>query len=413
MQTATRTAKIHDITDGLRTDKTRQEYRRAFNAFFSYTKLKSMEKLLEMDPQDIEELIIEYLYEYLTKQKHLKYSSITLYKSAILHFFIINRITLNKDWISKLVRPDTDNNQEGPAARVEELEDRAYTDEEIQKLLAASDERFRVVFLLLAATGMRIAAVAELKVGHLRKFNNPLGINSYLIRVYGSSAKQDRYYCFSTPELTEAIDSYLYAFRRRLGEEITPDSPLIREQFDIEDTWAAKHLVKPISRKSYDKMISRFMKKAGVTFPTVVEVGSMRTLRRREVAQTMGFRKRAMTKMIQAKVDYDCREYLIGHKRSRGLNVSYDRTSEEDRFTEWSKAINLLTIDPNQRLQQENQDLKTVQAEELKAVKLQIERMKDWMKFSFKQIVEWTRPLDPKLAENIELNSLQLDEPEV
>ena len=95
-------------------------------------------------------------------------------KAAILHFFIINRITLNKDWISKLVRADTDSTHDG------EQEDRAYTDEEIQKLLAAADERFKVVFLLLAATGMRIGAIAELMVGHLCKFGNQLGINSYL-----------------------------------------------------------------------------------------------------------------------------------------------------------------------------------------------------------------------------------------
>lgn len=46
-------------------------------------------------------------------------------------------------------------------------------------------------------------------------------------------------------------------------------------------------------------MIARFMKKAGLSFPTVIETSSKRTLMRRPVAQTMGFRKRAMTKMIQ------------------------------------------------------------------------------------------------------------------
>jgi site-specific recombinase XerD len=363
--------KIHDITDGLRTDKTREEYCRAFNAFFRYTKLTSKEELLKLDPQDIEELIIEYLTEYLLKQRHLKYSSITLYKAATLHFFVINRITLNKDWISKLVRrPDTDNNL-GAAAT--EVEDRAYTDEEIQKLLAAADERFRVVFLLLAATGMRIGGVAELMVGHLSKFSpNPLGINSYLIRVYQQSSREDRYYCFATPELTEAIDSYL-DYRKRFGEAINPDSPLIREQFDIEDPWAIKHHVKPLARKTYDKMIARFMKKAGLSFPTIIETGSKRTLKRRPVAQTMGFRKRAMTKMIQAKVDYDCREYLIGHKRSRGLNVSYDRTSEVDRFIEWSKAINLLTVDPKLRLEIKIQKLESerITKEDLEEIRRQ------------------------------------------
>lgn len=218
---------------------------------------------------------------------------------------------------------------------------------------------------------MRIGAIAELRVGHLSKFSNPLGINSYLIRVYHQSAKDDRYYCFVMPELTEAIDNYLN-YRKRVGEEINPDSPLIREQFDVEDPWAVKHLVKPLARKTYDKMIARFMKKAGLSFPTVIETSSKRTLKRRPVAQTMGFRKRAMTKMIQAKIDYDCREYLIGHKRSRGLNVHYDRTSETERFIERSKSINLLTIDPTQRLQKQVEKLESERSEELKQLKAQL-----------------------------------------
>ena len=57
-----------------------------------------------------------------------------------------------------------------------------------------------------------------------------------------------------------------------------------------------------------------------------------------------GFRKFAISTMIKAKVDYNSREYLVGHKMSRGLDVNYDRTSEEDRLLEFFKAVDLLTI---------------------------------------------------------------------
>lgn len=76
-QQASRT--IHDITAGLRTDRTKEEYSRAFYAFLRYTKPNSKEELLKRDPEEIEELIVEYLIEYLVKQRHLKYSSIPLY----------------------------------------------------------------------------------------------------------------------------------------------------------------------------------------------------------------------------------------------------------------------------------------------------------------------------------------------
>lgn len=51
-----------------------------------------------------------------------------------------------------------------------------------------------------------------------------------------------------------------------------------------------------------------------------------------------GFRKFAISTMIKAKVDYNSREYLVGHKMSRGLDVNYDRTSEEDRLLEFLKG---------------------------------------------------------------------------
>lgn len=57
--------------------------------------------------------------------------------------------------------------------------------------------------------------------------------------------------------------------------------------------------------------------------------------------------------------------------------MHYDRTSEAERFIEWSKSINLLTIDPIQRLQQENQDLRTNQAQEIAQLRAEL---KEWDK---------------------------------
>lgn len=136
--------RVYAITEGLRSDRTKAEYQRAFTAFLRWTN-SEVHKILEKDPRD--------------KSRHLSHSSINLYKSAIIHFFIINRITLNKDWISKFIKSSEGHRED----------DRGYSDEEIHRLLQASDERFRVVFLLLAATDMRIGAIPDLKIGHLSK----------------------------------------------------------------------------------------------------------------------------------------------------------------------------------------------------------------------------------------------------
>jgi integrase len=80
------------------------------------------------------------------------------------------------------------------------VHDRPYTADEIRKMLQFADERMRGD-MLLASTGMRIAALCELRLKHLKK---------------------------------HTIDAYL-DFRRRYGDPMLPDEPVIREQFNIRD----------------------------------------------------------------------------------------------------------------------------------------------------------------------------------
>ena len=49
--------------------------------------------------------------------------------------------------------------------------DRGYTHEEIKKILEVADLRMKSVILLMASTGMRIGAVTELKLKHLKEIN--------------------------------------------------------------------------------------------------------------------------------------------------------------------------------------------------------------------------------------------------
>ncbi|MGA7370332.1 MAG: hypothetical protein WBX01_14485 [Nitrososphaeraceae archaeon] len=63
-----------------------------------------------------------------------------------------------------------------------------------------------------------------------------------------------------------------------------------------------------------------------------------------------GFRKFNTTQLNKACVDFSNREYLVGHKHSRGLDVNYDRSSEEDRLQEYLKDADLSTISPENRL---------------------------------------------------------------
>jgi hypothetical protein len=64
----------------------------------------------------------------------------------------------------------------------------------------------------------------------------------YQISVYAGTPSQ--YMTFCTPEYAKAIDDYL-DYRTRCGEKLTPESPLIREQFDRSDPFrsvSARHV---------------------------------------------------------------------------------------------------------------------------------------------------------------------------
>jgi integrase len=117
----------------------------------------------------------------------------SLRMAAVVALYSINDITLNRKRLNKFL---------GPKQRA--LKDRPYTTEEITKMLNVSDERMRVIVLILTSTGMRCGGLAGLKIGNIHKIEE---YSLYKITVYEGSAEE--YTCFTTPEAAAAIDFYL------------------------------------------------------------------------------------------------------------------------------------------------------------------------------------------------------------
>lgn len=69
---------------------------------------------------------------------------------------------------------------------------------------------------------------------------------------------------------------------------------------------------------------------------------------RKEVMASHGFRKFVTTNMIRSKVDPQAREMLLGH--SIGLSDSYYRPDTNEILAEYLKAVDLLTINEENRL---------------------------------------------------------------
>lgn len=167
---------------------------------------------------DAQKSIIKYIMS--LREMKLASSSIKSRLYPVFHFYEMNDVTLNKEKINMF---------KGEFIKKNNNNDKAYTHEQIRKILDVSDLRVKIVVLLMASTGCRVGALPSLKLRNLEKIQE---FNLYKIRFYEGSSEQ--YISFTTPECASFIDAYL-EHRTQNGEKLNPDSYLIRDQFDITD----------------------------------------------------------------------------------------------------------------------------------------------------------------------------------
>lgn len=169
----------------------------------------------------------------------------------------------------------------------------------------------------------------------------------YKITVYENEEEEYTTYC--TPESVKAIDDYL-GMRSRYGEKLNPDSFLIREQFDIRDSFAIKNpRLTPMKRISITHKMRDIAIRAGLRYPEESDLNNPPGSLRKDVAIAHGFRKFFTTQLIEADVKTELRWLLEGHKL-KGNDSNYVRTTEKRLQQEYEEAINALTINEENRL---------------------------------------------------------------
>ena len=283
-------------------------YRNNLQQFMRFLGITDPEELLKIN---VEESIKNYI---VTMRD--KVSSATLHNrvASIYHFYDMNDVVINKTKLSKF---------KGEFKRVKK--DRAYTHQEIGKLLEIADLRMKVCILLMACAGLRKGAICDLKFKNLQ--DNKLTVYE--------NAKEE-YFTFVTPECLKYINEYK-EYRKRCHEEITPESFLIRNHFD--DYTISK---KPdgITKHTIHAIFYRILKTSGIEA---------------NVQMTHGFRKFFTTQLVNSDVNPEIREMLLGHKI--GLASAYYRPTEQKMFEEYQKAVNNLTINEENRLRIKVQSL--------------------------------------------------------
>jgi integrase len=359
---------VKNFLFSIKSEATKRLYTYCLNRYMRYYHFDNVEDLTSgssnMEPRIIEANIIQYIV-WLSQDQKLSSVSVNVYLAAIIHFYAMNDIVLNRKKINM-------------GEFIRKQKDRAYTTEEIHKLLDFCDERSKALVLLLASTGIRIGSVPGLKLRHLSEI---VDYKLYKIVIYEGT--KEEYYCFTIPEAATAIDTYLN-YRVRLGEKLTDNSPLFREQFDINDQFAIRY-PKNMKAIGLTKLLIRNLHRSGVILAEK-EIEGMRTGKKRNViARAHGFRKFATTNLIRAKINPEAREMLLGHSIS--LTGAYYRPGDDEILQEYVKAIDLLTISDENRLRHELVNEQSKQ-DAIADMQLQQNAMKDILQSLVQQLAE-------------------------
>lgn len=278
-------------------------------------------------PRVIQDSIISYILK--LEEEGYAHGTRQLALSAIKHFFNMNDVVINWSKVNKFLGENK-----------KTIEDRGYTRDEVKKILDKCDERKRVIILILASAGPRVGALVALRLRNLEKRDN-----IYKITFYEGS--KERYVSFCTPECAAAIDSYLQ-YRKNYGEKLTPNSLLIRNQFDKKSEVDVS-LAKPVHPNTIQIMIRELLFDTGLRDrPTEATAHQ-----RKEVMAVHGFRKFFSTELNRATKNPLMVELLLGH--DTGLQGVYNKPTDDDKQEFYESGMDSLTISDERRMKVEMQ----------------------------------------------------------
>jgi integrase len=311
--------------------------------------------LLRGTNEEIEDKIMSYI-EHASSVEKLATGSIRMKMSALRLFYSMNRRPLSWKLIDRTIE------------KTAPLKDRAYTKEEIRKLLSVCDIRSKALVLLLASTGIRLGALPKLIVGSLKPMDH-----LYLVRVYEDSP-DDYYYTFCTPEARAAIDAYL-SFREMAGEKILATSPLFRAEFDTQSREKFIN-VEPTNEQAIKKTIQRITFVSGIRVKKLINMNfslescSLSGRTRHEVKQVHGFRKYFNTACKNGGMTHEAKEFLMGHDCGLDENYYDDENPESVKkmMSEYLKVLDALTISEEDQLREQVTKLK-VEVQDIDTIK--------------------------------------------
>jgi len=337
---------------GLASPESRRQYPRRFKVFLDFLglegSLNEQAKSFWSKAKHHSKWAEEKLMQFINFQKkrvesgEISPSTVPNYYKATKLFCDMNEIVLNWKKIAKGL----------PRGR-EAANDRAPTEEEIQKLMDYPDRRIKPIVTIMVSSGIRIGAFDYLKWKHILPITGEKGeILAAKIIVYGGD--NDEYYSFITPEAYMAVKDWM-EFRSSYGEKISGESWVMRDIWQTTNiVYGANLGLATFPRKLQSSGIRRIIERG------LWEQGLRKQLvngaRRHEWKAAHGFRKfyKTRTEQIMKPINV---EITMGH--NIGVSASYYKPTEKEVLNDYLKAVDALTVSYNKkRIEQQLEKIK-------------------------------------------------------
>lgn len=337
-----RTSAFSEYLDSLRADATREHYR-----FILKRLLKDPDAWLVKAKKD-RHFIESWFLSYIAEERRTKESagSTVRQRAAIVKSYLdFHEAAFNWKKVKGSLPPGN-----------HVAHDRAPTVEELRSLLKYCGVRERFMVLAMASAGFRLGAWKSLRLRDVEYL--PSGIAR--LTIYRKEPEE--YQTFISREAVGALREYLAA-RERIGEKLTPESPLIRDRWSYETfggvsrSFVAPDVPHPVSDAAIQSHFLRMWVRAGIRNHGQGR-GAFKILH--------GFRKFVKTQSSKAGLTWEDQEILLGHY------LNYYKPTPEHLEAEYLRAEPFLTVSEALQVRQEKDRMEAEHGQEWKDAQLQI-----------------------------------------
>lgn len=303
--------------------QTRKNYVGAARCFFDGVGMSNPEfyELAKRDLEEAEDVVSRYIASLKVRVERGEISQGYL-RGRVMPlklYCVMNRLRLEWALLSRLL----------PKGK-KHADDRAPTREEIRRVMNLCTLRMKVAVEFMASGGIRVGAWEYMSLRDVEPAMRGEALVAGKVTVYRGEPEQ--YVCFVTPEAYQLYSEYL-DYRTVHGESLSPEAPVIRDEFAVSQ-----------GRKGTASVVKRF--RPGFIerelCRVLVRSGMRRDRRRRyEFQAAHGFRKFFKTQAEQSGMKPANVELLMGH--SIGISSSYYRPTERELLEDYLKAVPLLS----------------------------------------------------------------------